>query len=314
VLPRRPLGSSGLDVPVFSLGSWRTWERMSPEEGAAVLAHAREAGIDNLEVARYNDESGSAPIPTGYSEVAFGEAFRRSGWARDEVTIGEKLWWEFWPQQTPSDELDASLERTGLDHVDFLSCDPTPDDVPMEDVVGMMGELVASGRARAWGIVNWPAERVAEAGRAAHAQGVPAPCGAQLPYSLARRDWVEGQDMVDALELCGASVVASYVLVGGILSGKYAAGGSGRMSDARDDPRVAPAWAIVDELLALARELDRTPASLAMAFALANPNVATILFGATRPEQIDENIASVRVLEELTPDELAALRALAPPA
>jgi aryl-alcohol dehydrogenase-like predicted oxidoreductase len=309
-MERRQLGDSGLDVPLFALGSWRTWERIPREQAAAVMDHARSRGIDFLEVARYNDESGSAPIPSGYSEVVFGEAFRASGWPRDEVTIAEKLWWEFWPQ-TPLQELEASLERTGLEHVDYLESDPPPADVPMEDVVGLMGELIAAGRARAWGIVNWPAERVAEAGRVARANGLPAPSSAQLPYSLVHRDWVEGPEMSEALDLCGASVMASYVLVGGILSGKYAAPGtSGRMSGELDDPRVADAVAAVPALLELAARLDEPPAVLAMAFALTNPRVATILTGATRPEQIDQNLRAVEVLSRLSGADLAALRAI----
>src|SRR5438034_708359 len=81
-------------------------------EGGAVLDAARAAGIDFLEVARYNDVTGTAPIRTGYSEVVFGEVFRASGWPRDEVTIANKLWWEFWPEQSPAEELDASLQRS----------------------------------------------------------------------------------------------------------------------------------------------------------------------------------------------------------
>jgi aryl-alcohol dehydrogenase-like predicted oxidoreductase len=309
-MERRQLGDSGLDVPLFALGSWRTWERIPRAQAAEVMNHARSRGIDFLEVARYNDESGSAPMASGYSEVVFGEAFRASGWPREEVTIAEKLWWEFWPQ-TPLQELEASLERTGLDHVDYLESDPPPDDVPMEDVVGMMAELISAGRARAWGIVNWPAERVAEAGRVARANGLPAPSSAQLPYSLVRRDWVEGPEMSEALDLCGASVMASYVLVGGILSGKYAApGASGRMAGRLDEPGMAEAQAAVPALLELAARLDEPPAVLAMAFALTNPRVATILTGATRPEQIDQNLRAVEVLSRLSGPDLAALRAI----
>jgi aryl-alcohol dehydrogenase-like predicted oxidoreductase len=309
-LARRELGDSGVEVPLFALGSWRTWESIPREQAAAVLDHARSRGIDFLEVARYNDESGSAPIPSGYSEVVFGEAFRASGWPRDEVMIAEKLWWEFWPEQSPSEELDLSLERTGLDHVDYLECDPPPAELPMEDIVGLMGELIAGGRARAWGIVNWPAERIAEAGRAARAAGLPAPKSAQLPYSLSHRDWVEADVMSDALDLCGASVMASYVLVGGILSGKYAAGGSGRMDGRLDDPRMAGALAAVAPLVALSERLGEPPAVLAMAFALSNPRVATILTGATRTEQIDQNLRALEVLEGLAEEDLAALRAI----
>lgn len=307
-LPHRPLGSSGIQVSPLSLGSWQTYERIPREAAAAVLARARELGIDFLEVARYNDQTGSAPIPTGYSEVVFGEAFRMSGWPRDEVAIAEKLWWELWPEQDPAAELDASLERTGLDRVDLLYSDPPPKDLPMEEVVGGVGALVTSGRVRAWGIVNWPAERVAEAGRVAARLGLPGPCAAQLPYSLVRRSWVEDPAMVDALRSCGASVIASWVLAGGVLTGKYATpGASGRMAGQLDEPRVRPALQAVEPLRALARETGATPAALAVAFALSRPNVASVLLGATSPAQVEENVRAIELLHTLDGERLAAL-------
>jgi aryl-alcohol dehydrogenase-like predicted oxidoreductase len=289
-LPHRPLGNSGIEVSCIALGSWRTYERIPREQGAAVLNAAREHGIDFLEIARYNDLSGRAPIPTGYSEVVFGEVFRRSGWPRDEVTIAEKLWWEFWPEQTAAQELDGSLERTGLDHVDFVYSDPPPAELPLEDVVAAVGGLLAAGKARAWGIVNWPAGRIAEAGRIARAQGVPTPCAAQLPYSLAQRSPVEDEDMRTALASCAASVVASFALAGGILSGKYARGASGRMDGELADPSFAEAIRVAERLREVADRHDTTPAALAMAFAYRSPGVATVLFGATTPEQVDENL------------------------
>jgi aryl-alcohol dehydrogenase-like predicted oxidoreductase len=308
-LPHRPLGASGIDVSVFSLGSWRTYERISREEGVAVLRAARECGIDLLEVARYNDETGRAPIPTGYSEVVFGEVLRRSGWPRDEVTIANKLWWEFWPQQTAREELAASLERTGLDHFDFVYSDPPPPELALEEVVGAVGELIADGTVRAWAIVNWPASRVAEAGAIARTHGVPPPCAAQLPYNLVSRAWVEGTEMVGALRACDARVVASFVLAGGALSGKYsAAGASGRLTSELDSPRAQEALAAVEPLRALAADAGTTPAALAMAFALANDAVASVLFGATRPEQVVENVRAAEV--ELSAAQLAELRAI----
>jgi L-glyceraldehyde 3-phosphate reductase len=310
-LPHRPLGASGLEVSVFALGSWRTYERIPREAGVAVLQQARASGIDLLEVARYNDESGTAPIPTGYSEVVFGEVFAASGWPRDEVTIATKLWWEFWPGQTAAQELEASLERTGLERFDFVYSDPPPPELPMADVVGAVAELVTGGAVRAWGIVNWPAERVAEAGRVAHELGVAPPCAAQLPYSLIARDWVQSPEMTEALRSCNAKVVASYVLAGGILSGKYAApGAGGRMAGELDAPQSEAALRAAEQLHALATELGTTPAVLAMAFALANPAVGTILFGATRPEQIRENVAAAEVAAALTDSQLARLRAI----
>ena len=170
-LPRHPLGASGLEVSVFALGSWRTYERISREEGAAVLQAAREGGIDFLEVARYNDETGTAPIPTGYSEVVFGEVFAASGWPRAEVTIATKLWWESGrrrpsrssrpPWSAPASS--ASTSSTAIHR--RQSC-------RWPSVVSAVAELVSSGRVRAWGIVNWPAERVAEAGEVARELGV----------------------------------------------------------------------------------------------------------------------------------------------
>jgi aryl-alcohol dehydrogenase-like predicted oxidoreductase len=292
---RRRLGESGLEVSAFALGSWRTYERIPRDQAVAVLNAAREHGVDFLEVARYNDLTGRAPIPTGYSEVVFGEVFRRSGWPRAEVTIAEKLWWEFWPGQTAAQELDASLQRTGLEDVDFVYADPPPADLPLEQVVDAVGGLLRAGKVRAWGIVNWPAERIAEAGRIAREQGVPAPCAAQLPYSLAQRSPVEDADMQAALAACGAGVVASFVLAGGILSGKYAHGGSGRMTDEVADPRFADARRVAERLHELAQERGTTPAALAMAFAYTRSGVATVLFGATTPEQVVENVRAAEL-------------------
>jgi aryl-alcohol dehydrogenase-like predicted oxidoreductase len=310
-LPRRSLGASGIEVSAFALGSWQTYERIPRADGVAVLSAARECGIDLLEVARYNDSTGRAPIATGYSEVVFGEVFRASGWPRDEVTIANKLWWEFWPEQTAREELTASLQRTGLDHFDFVYCDPPPDELALEEVVGAVGELIADGTVGAWAIVNWPGERVAAAARIARDTGVAAPCAAQLPYSLVARDWVEGPAMTEALALCSACVVASFVLAGGALSGKYSQpGADGRLSGQLESPRAQAALAVVEPLRVLAAEVDATPATLAIAFALANPRVATILFGATSPSQVRENVRAAQLVDRLSADQLAALRAL----
>src|SRR6266567_2004573 len=102
-LPTRELGTSGIEVSVLALGSWRRYERMSREDGLAVMRAARESGIDFLDDARYNDETGDAPLPTGYSEVVFGELFRAARWERERVTVANKLWWELWPEQSAAD-------------------------------------------------------------------------------------------------------------------------------------------------------------------------------------------------------------------
>jgi aryl-alcohol dehydrogenase-like predicted oxidoreductase len=310
-LLHRRLGNSTIEVSVISLGSWRTYERIPREVGVAVLDQARESGITFLEVARYDDETGKAPLRTGYSEVVFGEIFRRSGWPREDVTIATKLWWEFWPDETALQELDASLERTGLDHFDFVYSDPPPVGLPMEAVVTAINDLVDAGRIRGWGIVNWAAERIAEATAAAYALGVLPPCAAQLAYSVVRRSPVEDAEMVAALDTGATSVVASHVLAGGLLSGKYTDDRpDGRMRDELRSAVWQPEVLAAKRLRELADSLDTTPAALAIAHALIYPRTATVLLGATRPEQVAENVGAVALAARLAEEQVAELRAL----
>lgn len=118
--------------------------------------------------------------------------------------------------------------------------------------------------------------------------------------------------MVEALARCGASVVASFVLAGGVLSGKYAADPqAGRAAGTLHQPRVARAVAAAREVATIATSIDADAATLAMAFALANPSVATVLFGATRPEQVRANVAALDLLPRLDAGVRARLAALA---
>lgn len=307
-LEHRPLGRSGIQVSAVALGSWRTYERLSREDGIAVMKAAREAGIDFLDEARYDDETGEAPLRTGYSEVVFGELFRASGWPRDELAISNKLWWEFWPGQTAEQELDASLGRMRLDHVDLVYSEHPPDGLALEELVAQVVGLVATGKARAWGVLNWPAARIEEVGRIAAENGLPGPCAAQLAYSLAVRSPVEDSAMGAALESVGASVVASEVLARGALSGR---GETGRAAEAAASPRLRRALELGNGLRRLAAELGTTPVRLAIAYTLSNSLVATALFGASRSEQVRENVGALDLLASLGDAELAALRALA---
>jgi L-glyceraldehyde 3-phosphate reductase len=310
-LPVVRLGMSDLYVSRLALGSWRTYERMSPDRGLAVMRSAREAGVTFLDDARYNDETGTAPIPSGYSEVVFGELFRASGWQRDEVVVSNKLWWEFWPQQTPAQELAGSLGRMGLDHIDLIYSEVPPADVPLQDVVAMVTGLIAAGHARAWGTLNWPPAVLEAACSIAADAGVPGPCATQLPYSLVTRGAVEDPSLAAVAADRDIAVVASYALAGGVLTGKYARDpAAGRAAGQLDQPRYAAGLAAGRELTAFAAELGRDPAQLAMAFALLNPLVTTLLFGATGPQQVTVNVAAVAVAAELSPSERARLRSL----
>ena len=313
-MPMTALGRSDLQVSRLALGSWRTYERISRDQGVRVMRAAREAGINFLDDARYNDETGHAPLPTGYSEVVFGELFRAAGWHRDEVVVSNKLWWEFWPDQTPAQELAGSLARMGLDHVDLIYSGALPDGVWVEDAVGMITGLIRAGAARAWGTFFWSPEQMERAWQIADRERVPGPVATQPPYSLVRREIVDDPAMRRLASDRGVAIVASYTLAGGILTGKYDEDpGAGRAAGMLSQPQWAPAVAAGRELAALARDIGADPASLAMAFALLDPSVTTVLFGATRPEQISANLGALALAERLTPEERDRLAAIGVP-
>jgi L-glyceraldehyde 3-phosphate reductase len=306
----RELGASGIAVSPIALGSWRTFEHMAREDGERLLAYALRAGIDFLDDARYDDETGSAPLASGYSEVLFGELLRAVGADPQRVSVSNKLWWEFWPQQTAVAELEESLQRMGLERLALLYSSTLPDDVPVPVAVEQIAEVLATGRVDAWGVVNWSADALAAAGREARTLGLAQPCAVQLPYSLARTDWVEDPAMERALADTGASLIPSAVLAGGALSGKYASGASGRLSAELDDPPRQRALALGAALREPAQQLGVSPATLAIAFTLRHPRTAATLIGATRPEQIDEALAAVQLAGRLSDDDLSRLRDL----
>jgi len=314
-LSPRPLGSSGVDVSALSLGSWRTFEHLPAETGVAILRAAREEGISFFDDARYNDETGRAPIPTGYSEVLFGELFRGAGVRRDEVVVANKLWWEFWPGQSAAAELDASLQRMRFDHVDLIYANPPPAGLEVADLVADVGGLVAAGKARAWGLVNWPAGLCGQAVAAAASLAIAPPCAVQLPYSLVQRSWVEDAEMRQAVAAAGAGVVASFCLAGGVLTGKYRSGpAAGRAAGTLTEPWAAPAVAAAGELAGLAVDLDTTAAALALAFPFTNPDVTSVLFGATSPQQFRANCAVTGLWDRLGPEDIGRLRRIGLPA
>jgi aryl-alcohol dehydrogenase-like predicted oxidoreductase len=305
------LGASGIAVSPIALGSWRTFERMERGDAERVLGYALRAGIDFLDDARYDDETGSAPLASGYSEVLFGELFRAVGGSLDAIAVSNKLWWEFWPPQTAVAELEESLERMGFERLGLLYSSTLPDDLPVEVAVGQIAEVLATGRVGAWGVVNWSADALAAAGTEAAKLELAQPCAVQLPYSLARTDWVEDPGMEAALEQTGASLIPSAALAGGALTAKYAESGRGRLSDELDDPRWSRALEIGGALRGPAQRLGVSPAALALALTLRHPRTAATLIGATKPEQIDDALAAVALAERLSDEQLQSLSALA---
>jgi len=308
--PRR-LGAGPLAVSPIALGTWRTFERLPRERALELLDHAFERGVRFLDEARYDDETGKAPLASGYSEVLMGDLLRATARRREDIVLSEKLWWQFWPEQTAAAELAASLARLGFDAVDLIYCVTLPGGLGVETAVEEVAGVLASGLARAWGVANWSAADLLAAARACAAAGIEGPCAAQLPYSLVEREWVEDPAMLEALRVSGAGLVVSAVLAGGALSGRYAAPGSpGRLAGRLGEPGVAAAAAAGRELAALAAELGTSAAALAVAFAFEHPCAASVLVGASAPAQLDETIAGVELHQRLEPDQRERLRAI----
>jgi aryl-alcohol dehydrogenase-like predicted oxidoreductase len=186
-----------------------------------------------------------------------------------------------------------------------------PAGLGVERAVAEVAGLLASGAARAWGVANWRAADLLEAAAASDAAGIARPCAAQLPYSLIERAWAEDPAMLEALAANGAGLVASAVLAGGALTGRYAApGATGRLASRLAEPAVAAAATAGTELAKLAAELDTSAAALAVAFALDHPHIASVLVGASSPVQLDETIAGVELHARLEPDQRERLRAV----
>lgn len=311
-LPRRALGESGIDVSIMSLGSWRTYERLSRDEGIAVMRAAREAGIDFLDDARYDDETGTAPIPTGWSEVVFGELFRSSGWRRDDVTIANKLWWEHWPDEDATSELDGSIKRMGLDHVDLIYAIVPPPTLPVATVVEQVAGLIASGRARAWGTGMWSGEALAAALDVCDDTGAPRPVAAQMGCSLAEDRSAGDPTVRAALDRGPIGLVAAHVLAGGTLTGKYLDRRDQPGRAGMDDSPVARRGReIAPRLAELGTAWGVATVHLAFAYALGHPNLASIVFGATHPEQVRVNVGAVEVFESLDASQRATIDSLA---
>jgi aryl-alcohol dehydrogenase-like predicted oxidoreductase len=271
---------------------------------------ARDAGITLLDDARYDDESGTAPLTTGWSEVVFGELFRRAGWDRDTVTVCNKLWWEHWPREDAATELDGSLGRMGLDHVDVIYSIAGPTAPPVDLVVEHVVGLIESGRARAWGTGMWSGEQLHAALDVCDATGAPYPIAAQMACSLADHRQSDDPTINAALERGGIGLVGASVLAGGTLTGKYTSAPAGRATH-DESPVAARGKQLGLRLAVLAADWGVTTAHLAFAYAFDHPHLATVLFGATSVEQVDANVAAYATYESLDSAQRATLRHLA---
>ena len=311
-MEQQRLGNSRISVSRLSLGSWMTYEAMPESDARAVIEAGLSAGITFLDDARYNDRTGTLPLKTGYSEVLFGRLLREIGCERRDLVIANKLWFEFFPNESIEAELDGSLARLQMDYLDIEYCEKPPASLAMRDLVQKLDRIIATGKLRAWGVLNWSAEMLEEAVAIARANGWRLPSAAQLAYSAITRAPVEDARMVKVCDDAGIGIVASYSLNGGLLSGKYRVGGeaTGRLVNQLSDPRLAPLLPKVEPFLRIAAAVGCSPAQLAVAYCLKNRQVSSLLFGARTVAQVQENVGALSVVPRLTDDVMEALRAL----
>jgi voltage-dependent potassium channel beta subunit len=311
----RRLGRSGLQVSLLSFGSWVTYGKQT-DVGAAVeiMAAARDAGVnffDNAEV-----------YAGGESETIMGAALRKLSWARDSYIVSTKFFWGIHEGINRENTLnrkyllsaiDGSLQRFGLDFVDLVFCHRPDPNTPIEETVWAMHDMIDRGKALYWGTSEWPAEAIAHAYRFARDNHLHAPVMEQPEYNLFHRHRVEHEYAPLYAEM-GLGLTTWSPLALGLLSGKYAngipagsratLGGYEWLRDSVTDPaRVGAAT----RLAPIAADLGCTSAQLALAWCAHNPHVSTVITGASRVDQLHENMKAIDVLPKLTPDVLARI-------
>ena len=306
----RSLGNSGLQISALSFGAWVTFGNQVDVDAAVEMMKASfDAGVnffDNAEV--YGD---------GVAEEVMGAALRKIGWRRSEYLVSTKI---FWGGEGPNQRglsrkhivegTDAALARFGLDYVDLVFCHRADLHTPVEETVRAMNHVIDQGKALYWGTSEWPAERILEAYHVARREGLIPPLMEQPEYHMLHRDRFE-REYAPLYERIGLGTTIWSPLAGGLLTGKYRDGippgtrstlkGYGWLH-ARYAGADAPAnIAKVERLRPIAGELGCSLAQLAIAWCLANPNVSTVILGASRIEQLRENLGAMEVAGRLTP-------------
>jgi voltage-dependent potassium channel beta subunit len=313
----RRLGQAGIKVSVLSLGSWVTFhDQMGRESVLACMETAWNAGVnffDNAEV-----------YAGGASESLMGEALRALDWPRESYLISTKLYQGL--REGPNTKntlnrkyllqaIDGSLERLGLDFVVLLFCHRSDPETPIEETVWAMHDIVSSGRALYWGTSEWPAHAIVDAYEIAEQYNLRKPVMEQPQYNLLARERVE-EEYAPLYEKYGMGTTIWSPLASGALTGKYLDGGP-------DDARAnLPGYEWLRELITapnnedtirrvveVAKELGCTPAQLAIAWCAKNPRVSTVITGASKVEQVRENMEALEVIPLLTDDVCARLEA-----
>ncbi|SDT25351.1 aldo/keto reductase [Microterricola viridarii] len=302
-VPTRRLGPAGPEVPVFALGSWNTWDRMEFDDAVALIRRAAEVGAAFFDVAHYNMGPHAENART---DLIFGEAVRAAGLARKDYLLCGKLWlWEY-PTTSFASQMETSLSRIGIEKADTVVVGDYMSTIDVRQIVTDVAAEIAAGRFDSWGVNNWQAADITLALDFAEAEGLTPPTFAQLKYGLARRTMAEGAHYGELFRSGRLALQASDVFEGGILAGKLA---PARKIGADVGGIREQIVAIYPELERIAAGLGATPTQLGIAFCLANPATANVLFGVSRLEQLEDNLGALELLDRVGAEEVRAATA-----
>jgi voltage-dependent potassium channel beta subunit len=317
-MEHRRLGRSGLKVSVLSFGSWVSFgPQLDVGRARDCIEAAHDAGVNFFD----NAEAYAG----GESERIMGEAIRQLGWARETYVVSTKVYWGLTEGVNSRNTLnrkyllhsiDGCLERFGLDFVDLLFCHRPDPNTPIEETVWAMSDSVDRGKALYWGTSEWAADEIRAAWDIAERHHLRKPVMEQPQYNIFERRRVE-REYARLYDEIGLGLTTFSPLSSGLLTGKYIDGVpddsraklpgyewlAGMVTDERRNEQVA-------QLKPIAERLGGTLAQLAIAWCAANPRVSTVITGASRPEQVVENMKALDVLEQLTPEVLAEIDAV----
>lgn len=311
------MGRSGLKVSALSFGSWVTFgEQVDEDLATDCMKEAYDAGVNFFD----NAEAYAA----GESEIVMGNIIKKQGWKRSDLVLSTKI---FWGGEGPNDQglsykhiiegTNASLNRMQTDYVDLIFCHRPDKFTPIEETVRAMNQVINEGKVFYWGTSEWSAEQIREAYQIARREHLRPPLMEQPQYNMFKRDKVEGEfsRLYDEIGL-GTTIWSP--LASGLLTGKYNDG-------IPDNSRLAMEnydWLReklletesgknklkkVEKLAKVADEADISMPEMALAWCLKNPNVSTVITGASKPEQVRQNMKAIDKVEKLTDDVLAKI-------
>ena len=320
----RRLGRAGLQVSELSLGSWVTYHNQVDTKAATeMLAAAFDAGInffDNAEV-----------YAQGESEVVMGQAFKALGWNRLDFIVSSKFFWglqrdgvtinrkDTLNRKYLMQAVDGSLKRLQLEHLDLIYCHRPDPHTPIEETVWAMSDIIRQGKALYWGTSEWSAADIRAAWEIAERHHLHKPVVEQPQYHLFHRRKVE-QEFARLYDDIGLGLTTWSPLASGLLTGKYRAGipaGSRgaleNMAWMREQLQDKARNDAVGQLAGIAAELGCNTAQLAIAWINRNPRVSTVILGASRIEQLQDNLGALAVTPKLTPEVVERVEAITRP-